>query len=110
MHKTYYINGSTDEQKFYKSYCNTLTRIKTLAKKLFYKTQFDIHISMIQRKPGTLYVPFNQSINQFSGPAYLWGVAGAAARVGASKHLDPLHSATKHRCSAGMRDQLRSSA
>ena len=28
--------------------------------------------------------------NQFSGPAYPWGVAGAAARVGASKHLDPL--------------------
>ena len=43
MRKTYYINGSTDEQKFYKSYCNTLTRIKTLAKKLFYKTQFDVH-------------------------------------------------------------------
>ena len=32
---------------------------------------------------------FNQ-INQFSGPAYPWGVAGAAAQVGASKHLDPL--------------------
>ena len=30
------------------------------------------------------------SINQFSGPAYPWGVAGAAAQVGASKHLDPL--------------------
>ena len=43
MHKTYYINGSTDERKFYKSYCNTLTRIKTVAKKLFYKTQFDVH-------------------------------------------------------------------
>ena len=42
MHKTY-INGSTDEQKFYKSYFNTLTRIKILAKKLFYKTQFDVH-------------------------------------------------------------------
>ena len=43
MHKTYYINGLTDERKFYKSYCNTLTRIKTLAEKLFYKTQFDVH-------------------------------------------------------------------
>ena len=32
----------------------------------------------------------HQSINQFSGPAYPWGVAGAAAQVGASKHLDPL--------------------
>ena len=31
-----------------------------------------------------------KSINQFSGPAYPWGVAGAAAQVGASKHLDPL--------------------
>ena len=31
-----------------------------------------------------------QSINQFSGPAYPWGVAGAAAQVGASKHLNPL--------------------
>ena len=31
-----------------------------------------------------------QSINQISGPAYPWGVAGAAAQVGASKHLDPL--------------------
>ena len=29
-------------------------------------------------------------INQFSAPAYPWGVAGAAARVRASKHLDPL--------------------
>ena len=30
------------------------------------------------------------SINQFSGPAYPWEVAGAAVRVGASTHLDPL--------------------
>ena len=30
------------------------------------------------------------SINQFSGHAYPWRVAGAAARVGSSKHLDPL--------------------
>ena len=37
-----------------------------------------------------LQILINQSINQFSGPAYPWGVAGAAARVGASKHLDPL--------------------
>ena len=45
------------------------------------------------------------SINQFSGPAYPWGVAGAAAQVGASKHLDPLQQRidgtfegpTKHR-------------
>ena len=29
-------------------------------------------------------------INQFSGPAYPWGVAGAAAPVGSSKHLNPL--------------------
>ena len=36
------------------------------------------------------YIIKYQSINQFSGPAYPWGVAGAAARVGASKHLDPL--------------------
>ena len=43
MYKTHYINDSTDERKFYKSYCNTLTRIKTLTKKLFYKTQFDVH-------------------------------------------------------------------
>ena len=26
----------------------------------------------------------------FSRPAYSWGVAGAAARVGASQHLNPL--------------------
>ena len=36
------------------------------------------------------FTKFRQSINQFSGPAYPWGVAGAAAQVGASKHLDPL--------------------
>ena len=30
------------------------------------------------------------SINQFSGPAYPRGVAGAAAQVGSSMHLDPL--------------------
>ena len=29
-------------------------------------------------------------IHSFSRPAYPWGVAGAAAPVGASKHLDPL--------------------
>ena len=29
-------------------------------------------------------------MNQFSGPAYPWGVAGAAAQVGASKNLDSL--------------------
>ena len=34
------------------------------------------------------------SINQFSGPAYLWGVAGAAARVESFKHLDPLQQRT----------------
>ena len=33
-------------------------------------------------------------INQFSGHAYPWGVAGAAARVGTSKHLDPLPQRT----------------
>ena len=44
IRKTYYIiNGSTNEQKFCQSFCKTLTRIKTLAKKLFYKTQFDVH-------------------------------------------------------------------
>ena len=37
-----------------------------------------------------LVTGFLPSINQFSGPAYPWGVAGAAAQVGASKHLDPL--------------------
>ena len=41
-------------------------------------------------EPITQVVSSPQSINQFSGPAYPWGVAGAAARVGASKHLDPL--------------------
>ena len=30
------------------------------------------------------------SSSSFSRPAYPWGVAGAAAQVGASKHLDPL--------------------
>ena len=33
-------------------------------------------------------------INQFSGPAYPWGVARAAARVRSSKHLDPLQQRT----------------
>ena len=35
-----------------------------------------------------------QSINQFFGPAYPWGFAGAAARVGSSKHLNPLQQRT----------------
>ena len=35
-------------------------------------------------------IAFNQSINQFFGPAYFWGVAGAAAQIGVSKHLDSL--------------------
>ena len=33
---------------------------------------------------------FNTTIHSFSGLAYPWGVPGAAAKVGASKHLDPL--------------------
>ena len=44
------------------------------------------NIKRLFKQPNLLL----QSINQFSGPAYPWGVAGAAARVGASKHLDPL--------------------
>ena len=43
-----------------------------------------------QSQFGTFASNQLQSINQFSGPAYPWGVAGAAAQVGASKHLDPL--------------------
>ena len=39
-------------------------------------------------------VASHSKINQFSGPAYPWGIAGAAARVGASKHLDPLQQRT----------------
>ena len=54
MHKTYYINGSTDELKFYKSYCNTVTRIKTVDKKLFYKIQFDVHEHNPQKTWDTL--------------------------------------------------------
>ena len=53
--------------------------------------------SQIRTKTLELALPslnFHQSINQFSGPAYPWGVAGAAAQVGASKHLDPLQQRT----------------
>ena len=36
MHKTHYINGSSKEKYFYKRYASMLTRIKNLAKKLYF--------------------------------------------------------------------------
>ena len=36
MHKTHYINGSPVAKSCYKMYSNTLTKVKELAKKLFY--------------------------------------------------------------------------
>ena len=52
----------------------------------------DIHNNLMTTADKRLYCTTVAyfSINQFSGPAYPWGVAGAAAQVGASKHLDPL--------------------
>ena len=37
-----------------------------------------------------MYVVLNVLFTYLSGPAYPWEVAGAAARVEAFKHLDPL--------------------
>ena len=36
MHKTYYINGSSKEKYFFKCYANILTKMKNLAKKLYF--------------------------------------------------------------------------
>ena len=67
---------------------------KTAAEKLELLDRYKTFTFMSQREAadrlGISRGCFNQSINQFSGPAYPWGVAGAAAQVGASKHLDPL--------------------
>ena len=52
--------------------------------------KIDFNIKKLLSSPKKIYYINHQSINQFSGPAYPWGVAGAAARVGASKHVDPL--------------------
>ena len=65
------------------------------------RLKYDVLVSLLPRtRCFTILSDFKQfikkkvdeikSINQFSGPAYPWGVAGAAAQVGASKHLDPL--------------------
>ena len=56
--------------------------MQTLCKKNYTRNQKEV-----QSKHIDYYSP---KINQFSGPAYPWGVAGAEAQVGASKHLDPL--------------------
>ena len=40
MHKTHFINGSMSDKHFYKRYTNLLTRVKSLAKKLFYFHEF----------------------------------------------------------------------
>ena len=36
LHKTHYIFGSINEKLYYKKYSNLLTKVKNLAKKLYY--------------------------------------------------------------------------
>ena len=36
MHETHYINGSSVAKQCCKMYCNVLTKIKNLAKKMYY--------------------------------------------------------------------------
>ena len=36
MHNTHYVNGSRVAQLLYKNYCNVLTKIKNIAKILYY--------------------------------------------------------------------------
>ena len=36
MHRTHYVNGSRVAQLVYETYCNVLTKPKTIAKKLYY--------------------------------------------------------------------------
>ena len=57
------------------------------------KATYKNEIQKLRSKPNDAkqsQQSMKSSINQFSGPAYPWGVTGAAAQVGASKHLDPL--------------------
>ena len=43
MHKTHYIFGLPSEKKYYKLYSNTLTRVKNLAKRLYYHNKITEH-------------------------------------------------------------------
>ena len=53
------------------------------------QNNFNTFISSIDFYSANSFGPINQSIN-FLDPLILGGIAGAAAQVGASKHLDPL--------------------
>ena len=41
MHKTHYVCGTSVDKLCYKMYCNVLTKVKTLAKKLYYHHKLD---------------------------------------------------------------------
>ena len=43
LHKTHYIFGLPSEKKYYKLYSNTLTRVKNLAKRLYYHNKITEH-------------------------------------------------------------------
>ena len=87
------LNTGFDAEK----QANLLTRIAHLEIENLMRESYDKRLNLlvhgVEETEGNdtkNQTKANQSINQFSGPAYPWGVAGAAAQVGASKHLDPL--------------------
>ena len=43
LHKTHYIFGLPSEKKYYRLYSNTLTRVKNLAKRLYYHSKIYEH-------------------------------------------------------------------
>ena len=63
MHKTCYINGSSKEKYFYKRYANILTRMKNLAKKLYFHHKLEESKNNPQKIRNILriFLPSNSS-------------------------------------------------
>ena len=58
MHKTHYINASSVAKQCYKMYCNVLTKIKNLAKKMYYHNKLKEYSDNPKKKAGMYCVPF----------------------------------------------------
>ena len=42
LYRTHFLKGNSSERQFYKKYANTLTRLKNLFKKMYYKEALNV--------------------------------------------------------------------
>ena len=54
MHKTHYINGFSVAKQCYKKYCNVLTKIKNLAKKMYHHNKLKENSDNPKKKLGCI--------------------------------------------------------